>query len=45
MVHPLLGYIHKDLALKLFYYGISKTTASRTLQLILNRVEINYEVD
>jgi hypothetical protein len=45
MVHPLLGYIHKDLALRLFYYGSSKTTALCTLKLTLSWVEIYYEVD
>jgi hypothetical protein len=45
MVHPFLGYIHKYLDLKLFYYGGSKTTVSCTLQLVLRRVEIYYEVD
>jgi hypothetical protein len=45
MVHPLLGYVHKDLSLKLVYYGSSKTTVSRALQPVLSRVEIYYEVD
>jgi hypothetical protein len=45
MVHPLLGYVHKDLNLKLFYYSSSKTTASHDLQLILSRVKIYYEVE
>jgi hypothetical protein len=45
MVQPLLGYVHKDLSLKIFYYCGSKDTASRALQLVLNRVDIYYEAD
>jgi hypothetical protein len=45
VVHPLVGYVHKYLALKLFYYGSSKTTTPLSLQLILFRVEIYNEAD
>jgi len=45
MVHPLLGYVHKYMDLKIFYYASSKTTVSRALQLILRRVDIYNEVN
>jgi hypothetical protein len=48
VVHPLLGYVHKDLALKLFYYVSAIYHAARVYSLgsyNLNRLPDPCEAD